>query len=163
MLLKRSLFAFLAVSLVALAGCGEDGPSLNPVTGKVTKGGQPVEKVLVTFSPESGKGISSTGQTGADGRFILIAQTGKAGAPAGSYKVTITSIDAGGNTGGGTGPTDWSKMAADREASMRGSKDGAPVAKAKEEKVPPEYTDPTKTPFKYEVKAGNNDFDLPIP
>ncbi|MBS0263222.1 MAG: carboxypeptidase regulatory-like domain-containing protein [Planctomycetes bacterium] len=163
MLLQRSLFAFLAVSLVVVAGCGEDGPALSPVTGKVTKGGQPVEKVLVTFSPESGKGISSTGQTGADGRFILISQTGKAGAPVGTYKVTITSIDSGGNAGGGTGPTDWSKMAADRDAAMRSGKDGAPAAKAKEDKVPPEYADPGKTPFKYEVKAGNNDFDLPIP
>ena len=79
----------LCLGLVCCVGCGGDGgPSLNPVKGKVTRAGKPLAKVMVTFTPSSGP--SSSGLTSASGEFVLLSQTGMAGAVAGTHKVMVT-------------------------------------------------------------------------
>jgi hypothetical protein len=162
MLKNSSLFVLLGVGLLLIAGCGDSGPSLSPVSGKVTRGGKPLEKVLVTFYPVSG-GVGSSGMTGSGGSFILISQSGRPGAVAGKHKVTISLPDSGGHTGG-TGATDWAKMAKDRDARIGAGKDGAPAAEVKsEEKVPSEYADVSKTPLEFTVAAGSNTFEIPLP
>lgn len=149
------------VFFVFCAGCGDSGPAVHPVKGKVTKGGAPLSGVLVTFSPVAG-GASSTGLTNASGEFALLSASGKSGAIAGKHKVTLT-VQETGTAAGGT--ADWAKMAAERNAQTQGGSQGAPAAPTKkDDKVPPEYTDPNKSPLpEYEVKAGSNEFDIVIP
>jgi predicted small lipoprotein YifL len=131
MTLSRRLQLVLCIGLVTtLAGCGEGGPAMHPVSGKVTIGGQPAADVLVTFQPSDATMESASGRTGADGSYTLTSGTqGKPGAMAGSYTVTLAqqssgevdmSAYSGGGSGGGrssqapTGPesnipADWSK------------------------------------------------------
>ncbi len=147
---------------LVVAGCGgESGPALQAVTGKVTKGGQPIANVNVTFSPVSG-GVSSGGRTDAEGKFALVCQNGKAGAIEGKHKVVLTVVDA-----AATSTTDpmaaRDAMMKSRESQMDGGKRGAPVAEKKEGPIPSTYSSPSSTPLEYNVATGNNDFDIVIP
>lgn len=131
MTLSRRLQLVLCLGLVTtLAGCGEGGPAMNPVSGKVTIGGQPAADVLVTFQPSDSSMEAASGRTGADGSYTLTSGTqGKPGAMAGSYTVTLAQQSSGavdeaayGSGAGGSGrssqaptgpessiPADWSK------------------------------------------------------
>lgn len=87
----------VALSAAALAcGCG-DGSGVGrplPVQGKVTLGGQPLPKGAITFHPDDTKGNKlTTAPVGTieNGQYSLATGT-KPGAPAGWYKVTITSV-----------------------------------------------------------------------
>jgi hypothetical protein len=95
--MNHSLFSPLVGVAVCLAavlvpGCG-GGPAIDvaPVKGKVTVEGQPVTSGQVSFLPESQdiKGGMSAGQIDSNGQYT-INTAGKAGAPPGKYKVTIT-------------------------------------------------------------------------
>ncbi len=157
-MIPKQPFFFTLLGL-ALLGCSNSGgPTLHAVKGTVTKGGSPLADVSVTFTPE--KGPSSAGVTDASGKFVLLSQTGKAGAVAGSHKVTlqvrpkVNPVQAGGGAG-----AQWEAMAASRG---QGAK-GAPAVVKEETPFPPDYADPAKTPLKFEVESGSNDFDIPIP
>jgi hypothetical protein len=99
--------AFLAFSikrwlpLVALAGLvglvSGCGPSLAPVSGKVTlTNGNPVTTGTVTYKPDKAKGNTSTaearGEINSSGEYTLTTD-GKPGAPPGKYKVTVYSAE----------------------------------------------------------------------
>ncbi len=90
----RTWKAFLAcIALGALfVGCGESSeiPELAPVTGRVTKGGKPVEGARVTFQPETGP--SSGGITDAEGRFELYYSADQKGAVPGKHTVKISKM-----------------------------------------------------------------------
>ncbi|MBM3980085.1 MAG: hypothetical protein FJ304_07335 [Planctomycetes bacterium] len=91
---RRALVASAVVlSLVALAGCGQKGPALVPVTGKVTTAdGKPLERATVVFHPvgaADANGVKPRGTVGADGTFTLTSHTTGDGAPAGEYRVTV--------------------------------------------------------------------------
>ncbi|HEY1188491.1 MAG TPA: hypothetical protein VGE74_12640, partial [Gemmata sp.] len=94
--------AFAALA-AALLGCGKDPsqpgfPDLHPVKGVVKRGGQPVSKGTVQFTPDPAKSdFLVNSEVGADGTFTLttVRTTDsrgerKPGAPAGKYKVTFT-------------------------------------------------------------------------
>ncbi|MBI3863527.1 MAG: carboxypeptidase regulatory-like domain-containing protein [Planctomycetia bacterium] len=151
---------FVFALLVFCVGCGNSGPVIHPAKGKLTKGGQPLAGVVVTFTPVGG-GPSSSGLTNDSGAFELLSASGKAGAVAGKHKVTLAAQAA----GAGSATTDWSKMAQQRDAATQGGQAGKPPEEKKDEKVPVEYTDPSKSPLpEYEVtKAGPNEFDIKIP
>jgi hypothetical protein len=83
--ISRNWFAVLAVALVT--GCGRSGLELFPVEGQVTLDGQPLADAGVMFSP-TGTGPSASGTTDSEGRFKLMT-VNAAGAPRGSFKVTI--------------------------------------------------------------------------
>ncbi len=89
-----TLAAVLGAALVA--GCGGDGPKLLPVKGNVTADGQALSKGSVRFVPDAAKGNAGkhepAGEIGADGSYTL-STSGKAGAPAGWYKVSVISTD----------------------------------------------------------------------
>ncbi len=97
MLIVRSVFAaprwrnslVFCFGLAALS-CSGANSKLNPVQGKVLYKGQPAAGAVVTLHP-AGAGVATirpTGLTGADGTFTVT--TGQsAGAPAGSYTVTV--------------------------------------------------------------------------
>jgi len=74
-----------------LGGCRgieEDRPELGTVSGWVTMDNQPVPQVLVSFTPEGGRG--SVGVTDELGRYELIYLHNVPGATFGPHKVTIT-------------------------------------------------------------------------
>lgn len=148
------------LSLFAFLGCGEAGPGLAPVRGTLTQGGKALPGVSVTFSPVE-SGASSGARTDANGKFVLLAASGKAGAVVGKHKVILTvPADA------STAVIDMSNPAS-RDAMMqqRGSmgEQGRPVEAEVKLSFPPEYADPVKTPLEYTVQDGDNDFDIPIP
>jgi hypothetical protein len=80
-----------ALSICAF-GCGGSQKGLVPVEGDVTLDGLPLPEVYVLFDqPEAARNRSYIGQTDGQGHFEL-RQPGEkyAGAPAGSYRVTLT-------------------------------------------------------------------------
>lgn len=78
---------------VALAGCGSKGPTLYPVTGKVTSAdGKPLANATVVFHPTGtadANFVKPRGKTDADGKFSLTTTTTDDGAPSGEYRVTV--------------------------------------------------------------------------
>ena len=63
----------LAVPLLLAVGCSGPGFDFVPVSGRVTKNGQPLANVRVTFQPEGeNPGPGSAGTTDADGRYTLV-------------------------------------------------------------------------------------------
>ena len=147
----KSIGSIIFVSLVMLqtVGCGQAGPTVYPVQGTVTIGGKPARP-------------ASAGKTNANGIFILLTQSGKAGAVAGKHKVILQSQSAVESTGNFSDPAVREKMFQEREASARSGNKGAPPIE-KSKTIPEEYSNPQKTPLEYEVKAGTNNFDVPIP
>jgi len=90
----RTLHSLILLTAFGLmVGCGPPaGPTLYPVSGKVTFEGKAVTPAMVTYSPDSEKGhvsnIAPSGQVDADGNYTLMTED-KAGAPKGWYKVMI--------------------------------------------------------------------------
>lgn len=74
--------------LAALVGCGESGPKLEPVTGKVMKDGKPMTNVAVSLVPEAA-GIAAIGTADSSGA-ILVKTNGRSGAMQGKYKIGVT-------------------------------------------------------------------------
>lgn len=77
----------------AVAGCGpSDGPSLLvPVTGTVLMENQPADGVGVAFIPTDGtSGTGAAGATDAEGKFMLLHQSGEEGIEPGTYKVVFS-------------------------------------------------------------------------
>ena len=74
---------------VAIAGCGgPTGPKPAPVTGTVTRGGEPLSGADVMFMPQDG--APSSGKTDASGRFELLYNDGRPGAVVGKHRVVIS-------------------------------------------------------------------------
>jgi hypothetical protein len=139
----------LAIPLLAI-GCSGDSFKLVPVSGRVTKNGEPLANVRVVFQPigSENPGPGSAGTTDADGRYTLVVSSqqfsGK-GAVVGRHRVTIGSI----LPGEGDKPTDPEV----------GSPDGAPLAG--KELIPPQYNQDSTLTF--DVPPGGTDkadFDL---
>jgi hypothetical protein len=92
----RSVVRLAAACLLAglAAGCGDGVGKRVPVEGRVLVEGEPLTRAggTVAFVPDPGKGNRGTfwavGPIDADGRFTL-ATRGKAGVPAGWYKVVV--------------------------------------------------------------------------
>src|SRR5215813_7535464 len=79
--------ALVSLVLFGASGCG--GPTLFPVSGKVTyKDGKPVTAGFVIFEPLSQK-ISARGEIQADGSFQLGTHRDNDGAMEGDYKVLV--------------------------------------------------------------------------
>lgn len=87
--MRYAVMAFV----VAAVGCtkyGESPTGMVPVRGKVvTAGGTPVAWAQVFFYPTFPGAASGSGQTGADGAFVVKSLGDKDGLIPGSYKVTV--------------------------------------------------------------------------
>ena len=81
----RGGFAAIAVTLVV--GCGQDGPELFPVHGRVTLDGKPLADAGVMFMPDE-NGPSAMGTTDSEGRFELMT-VNRIGAIRGNHPVVI--------------------------------------------------------------------------
>src|ERR1700742_151202 len=96
---QQTAFAFVAVFLLAVAGCGSSqNPNQLPVfpaSGKITfKGNVPDGAYLALHSKTNAKApngqeVIPTAQVRSDGTFDLSSYAAKDGAPAGEYKVTV--------------------------------------------------------------------------
>jgi hypothetical protein len=143
--------------LFTLIGCGDAGPTLAPVTGKVTKAGQPLAGITVTFSPVA-PGPSSGGMTDAEGKYTLVCQNGEPGAVVGKHKVVLTAPAAGSAAEG------MEAMMKQREGSAGSeSQRGRPAEDKSEPPFPPEYGDAQKTKLEFDVGSDTNDFPIEIP
>jgi hypothetical protein len=80
--------------LCILAGCNSDsGPALTPVSGTVTLGDQPFAGAQVKFRPQGETlGHGGTGTTGADGKYVIIANrsNNRKGLLPGEYTVIVS-------------------------------------------------------------------------
>jgi hypothetical protein len=93
---RRSALAWLllpgaALGVVHLAGCGDSGPRLAPVTGRVTLDDRPLVMAEIVFQPDDSVGSPSFGITDDDGRYELGYTRDKKGALVGWHLVRITS------------------------------------------------------------------------
>jgi len=133
-------------------GCGKSEP-LFPVSGKVMLKDAPLTAGIVTFVPDDSKGNKSksspTGTIGSDGSYTLKTD-GRAGAPAGHYKVIVNTETPG---MGGPMQVDPNKPA------LVNPQGGGGV------KLDPKYKDSTKTPLAKEVVtsgAAAGHYDLTV-
>ena len=141
----------LLVGCVAFVGCGgTPGPTLYEVSGRLTKGGQPLSNVSVTFSPVDSSLPSSAGVTDNEGKFTLQTQTGESGAVAGSHKVIL-------GVATSTGTFDPARELAAREGQQTpGQRNSLPTGAAPELPFPSDYTSGDTTPKQVEVTAGSD-------
>jgi hypothetical protein len=72
------------------ASCGDGGPKLYPVSGKVEFNGQPTEGAIVVLHSADPKAPMPSGNVGPDGSFTLHTHPHGEGAPAGDYSVVVT-------------------------------------------------------------------------
>jgi len=83
------------LAALAVAGCGgPDGPPREPVSGVVTLDGKPLEKGLITFTPEGGGDLVVSGLV-VDGAFHLPREEGPGLGP---HRVDVSSRKATGKT-----------------------------------------------------------------
>jgi len=140
--------SLVACALLAASGCG--GEKLYPVKGKVLLDGTELKAGIVTFVPDTEKGnkakSSPQGQVGADGTYTL-STDGRSGAPAGWYKVTVSTRTPG--MGGGT---------------QVGSTPGDAALEKAPVEIHAKYTNPAETDLRVEVVPGPgpNQYDLKV-
>jgi len=72
---------------VAVAGCGDRGPTVVKISGTVTRGGQPVKDLSINFIPE--KGRTSWGFSDPEGHYTLHYTRDQDGACVGKHKVYV--------------------------------------------------------------------------
>jgi hypothetical protein len=72
-----------------VSGCGQSGPQVAPVHGKVTLDGKPLRLADVNFQPEGGQ-RGSSGRTDSDGHYELGYKRGQSGALVGNHTVRIS-------------------------------------------------------------------------
>lgn len=97
----RYIFLVLCICLtcfsLTLIGCG-DGISVAPVSGVVLMDGEPLEGVIVTFSPKATEataivGPFSTAITDAEGKYTLKTKQKRLGAVVGPHSVSVQYVD----------------------------------------------------------------------
>ena len=142
-MLKSPLRSLVVMtSLLAAAGCG-GGPTLYPITGKVSLNGEPLADAAVIFMPADGSANSAQGVSGPDGSYSLRAAAGK-------YTVSVNKVASASSV-----PDQFKD-----DPSMADMAPVAPGAKKKQEK----HSDAVGQQFEnVEVIAGTNepkDFDV---
>jgi len=135
------------------SGCGESGPALGKVTGKVTLDGKPQANVAVTFMPTAGGGAAS-GITDASGNYEL-SHTGGKGAPVGKNKVAVTTVQ-------------QSKATVDMSQIPSDSPEYAKMASGKNADYNVKFTEPipekynVKTELEFDIKSGSQVINLDL-
>jgi hypothetical protein len=139
------ILAAVGLVVFVVGGCGQSGPKLCPVKGKVTYKGAAVAGASVTFVHPNGQ--IAVGQTDAQGAFALMT-AGRPGVAAGDYKVGIAKMAAIEGAPANPKPEDMIKM-------MKGKS----MPKPKSE-LPEKYASPEKSGFTANVTtdATKNNF-----
>ncbi len=148
----------VSVCLFAFVGCNS-GPSVAPVTGKVTLDGAPLPGAIVTFSPiKGGKGSAAVGTVDANGEYKLTDMNSKnigSGAVAGDSNVGIVWFKPEANdTSRNSGESVAGTMSADKTSATATS--GPKLA------LPVPYQNPETSGLKATVKSGQNTFDFAL-
>ncbi len=125
----------LLVVTAMIAGCGQSGPEILPVTGVVTLDGKPLDQARVVFVPD--KGRPAVGLTDSSGQYKLQFNETKWGALSGPHKVQITT---------------------ERQAS--GGEGGEPLIPAQKELLPKKYNESTELQANVAPDKVKFDFDL---
>jgi hypothetical protein len=152
---KNMNFTRLSVLLVmaAFLGCGDSGPPLASVKGKVTLYGRPYAKGIVTFTPQDG-GPTGSSPTDENGDYELWS-SGKRGAQIGKHKVSVTTIIDQPKT---TPPAQTSSD--DPSYTAFGNPTDYKKVESKKEPIPAKYN--TETELVREVNSGSNTIDLDL-
>lgn len=140
--ITKQLTLFLPLMMLSFYGCGGGAEKLDlyPVTGKVTKGGEPAADVMLTLFSKTGDAPGLMAVSGADGTFEVVMGNGDKGAPVGTYSIVLSD-----------------RQATDVDYSNPG---GAP---AKSERIPKVLTDKSSSDLLVEVKAdGENTIDITL-
>lgn len=158
---RRHLLGCMLVaclSLITTTGCGGSGPKLAKVTGKVTLKGQPIKGANVQFQPENGP--MAIGITDDQGSFTLTTN-GRAGAPVGLCKVSVSKPAAAPTSSMPANPTpeDMAKMAS---AAAKGG--GLKRTEPPKSEVPEKYGDPSQSGLTADVSsnAADNNFEFTL-
>src|SRR5262245_8482854 len=122
--------------LTGLVGCGESGPKLEPVSGKILKDGQAMTNVSVALVPE-GSGIAAIGTADSSGT-IVVQTNGRSGAMQGKYKIGVTE------------PT--------RPMTPESLKSGSPPPLSFDRK----YESPQTSGFEFDVPKGGGKFEFTV-
>ena len=143
--LTRLSILGLMVSYLVLSGCGGEPkppglPKLYPVSLKFIQDGAPCADASVVLIPEDGSKWPTGGATNADGVAVLRTYGKYPGAPVGKYKVMVSK----------------------QEVEPLGTtSEPSPSPKVNVyHLINPEYSSIVNTPFKIEVVAGKNEFEL---
>lgn len=130
--------ASIAVWTAGLVGCGDSGPPLIPIQGKVFINGRPASEGGVTFNSVDNQMLQLAGAIQADGTYVIL-HNRQQGAPQGQYIVTVL-------------VTETAKTAA-------GNYTGLPKTISNQK-----FSNPATTPLKVEVKEGNaaDAYDLQV-
>jgi hypothetical protein len=140
--MSRWLLGSLAALCVGFAGC--NGGSQVPVSGTVTLDEAPLAHAMVTFRPSSQKteGLGGSGETGPDGKYVIVGARGEKGLAPGDYVVII---------------------------SLRLRPDGSPadpnvppMDSDAREKLPPQYSDPGASTLKATVSSDQAVHNFPL-
>jgi hypothetical protein len=129
----------LGILLAAVTGCGGSGPTFAEVEGVVKFKGKPLANVVVEFLPDPEKGTTgpkSSGYTNDEGRFTLRADTGQSGAVVGWHRVVLVDPN--------------------EERPPQGQ------APKKAARLPAIFLQSDTTPFRRQVAAGTNTFELDL-
>jgi hypothetical protein len=145
-LLQAVAVLAMASFLLFTTGCGPDR-TLHPLTGKVTLGGKPYNRLIVYFRP-IGKAVNEynlgVGETDASGNLQLRSTAGD-GLNRGKYRVAFSCVQVRGQI---VDPE--KKIDNDRGIEY-------------DELVPEKFADAEQSPVEFEIKPGANVFEFDIP
>ncbi len=137
-MLRNLSMVILALALVATAGCGQKGPPLGQVRGRVSLDGAALAEAAIVFQPQ--KGRPAMARTNDKGEYALTYTVDRPGALLGPHEVRITTFEPGYD---GETPQGERKTTPERP-----------------ERVPAKYN--RKSELKADVKPGPNVFDFEL-
>jgi hypothetical protein len=146
----RKAAGALAVTLLAVTGCGPVISYTDPVEGTVTLDGKPLGGVHLDFVPDGtprARPEIARGNTDGEGRYRLVRDSGATGAFVGGHRVVVVrgrEQDTRGDDGSGAADP----VAANQAADLR--------------PVPRQYNSPGTTPLRVEVTADRHGYDLEL-
>lgn len=139
---KTSLLVLIATLLFTVGCGGERVPNLATVKGRLTLDGEPLDQIKVTFMPDAERGClgrSAWGETNENGEYTLTYQypeKPEPGAAIGWHKVVLRDL---------------------QPANSRDESGGQ-----KPRRISGLYSNSPKTPLEFEVKEGENTFDVEV-
>jgi hypothetical protein len=162
---SRSAMMWIGVLGMLLAcGCGDDGlPQRYRVQGEVTYNGKPVAQGTVNFIPQGGDVRAASGSIN-EGTYNLTTLTPGDGAMPGTYRVTVTGMEA----------SDESKKITSRPPGAPANRKTEPyfgrpsgaqivqASKVAKRLVPGKYGIPETSGLTAEVKAQSNTLNFPL-
>ncbi len=148
----------LLLSAIVIAGCSSSNePKPYPVSGTVTRGGNPVVGANVIFMPVAADGKPAAAITDSEGKYELMTLNPKDGALPGQYRVKVTQYE---------GPNTPKASKADKGLSQEEfEKQYVEGGSSKEPQnlLPAKYANEATSGFTHTVEKAASTYDIPIP